>query len=188
MQFLNEWKTHVCPQRIKERRFRISLFLATFWTNIFRKRKWNGPEIWDWGSERGVKKRYEGTWAYIYISRGEIMMKVGSEWLWEVRKRAQYVFSLSCFITESWGERSALSDISKHDQIRDTSLVYVLVTFCLFLFKKDKCLWIFVSLVFFFYKYIEFASIFPSVFVLLYYFTFRELLLQLYILFIAFYS
>lgn len=34
-------------------------------SKIPRKRKSNELEIWDWGSEQSVKKRYERAWAYI---------------------------------------------------------------------------------------------------------------------------
>jgi len=50
--------------------FSIIILLRDFsaLSKILRKRKSNELEIWDWGSEQGVKKRYERAWD-AYISR-----------------------------------------------------------------------------------------------------------------------
>lgn len=91
-----------------------------------RKRNSNRPEIWDWRSERGVKKRYERAW--VYISEEDRDNDEGWERVIvrEVRKRTQYVFPLSHF-TESWVVQSA-SDILYHrDQFRDIFLVRIVL-------------------------------------------------------------
>lgn len=101
--------------------FSIIIFLHDFsaLSKISRKRKSNELEIWDWGSEQGVKKRYERAWAY--ISRGD---RDNDEGWKRVAARSESVLN-TCFLYRVSPPSCQMKDIWHFKAQRDVNPQYL---------------------------------------------------------------